>query len=372
MSWSPETRAIHAGEDREPGAPSAPPIVAASFYLSEGDPSNQPLTYARDQNPTWQALEAVLGSLEQAEAVAFASGQAAALALILALTEGRPRLVLPSEGYYKIRFLAELLAGRGVEPLVLPMGDRGAISAAVSAMPSVLWVETPSNPLLRVADLSELGDLARTTDTPLVVDNTVATPILQQPLDWGATATLTSLTKAASGHSDVVLGSVATRDARLAAQIRTWRSAGGGIPGPLSAWLALRGIRTLPLRLARQSQSAQTLARWLTLHPAIRQVFYPGLAGEAEAALVRRQMPGGGGPLLSFEVDGGAEAADAVVARARLIRPGTSFGGVESSWERRARWPLESAPPGLIRLSVGLEAEADLLEDLRRALAAVA
>ncbi len=203
----------------------------------------------------------------------------------------------------------------------------------------------------------------------MIVDNTVATGLLQRPLDHGAVASLCSLTKSASGHSDVILGAVMTRDQALADDLRSWRSIGGGIAGPAEAWLAIRGLKTLPLRIDRQSATALTLAGHLCAHPRVRAVHYPGVT-EDTLQVARAQMPRGFGPLLSFELDGTAAAADAVIATARLIVPASSFGGADSTWERRGRWRGESAPDSLIRLSAGLEPPADLLADLDHALAA--
>jgi len=220
-----------------------------------------------------------------------------------------------------------------------------------------------------VADLARLGTLAAAAGAPMIVDNTVATGLLQHPLEAGATASLYSLTKAVSGHSDVILGAVVSRDQDLVASLRAWRSSGGGIPGPFEAWLALRGLKTLPLRIARQSDSALAIARHLAAHPRVAAVHYPGVDKSTEE-LARRQMPRGFGPLLSFEVNTPSDgaAADKVVASSALIVPATSFGGVESTWERRARWPGETAPAGLIRLSVGVEPAADLINDIDQAL----
>jgi cystathionine gamma-synthase len=246
--------------------------------------------------------------------------------------------------------------------------DLAAVERELAAAPSVLWAETPTNPLLRVADLARLGALAAAAGAPMVVDNTVATGLLQRPLEAGATASLYSLTKAVSGHSDVILGAVVSRDQDLLAALRAWRSSGGGIPGPFETWLALRGLKTLPLRIARQSDSALAIARHLAGHPRVAAVHYPGV-DKSVAELARRQMPRGFGPLLSFQVSpDGADAADKVVASSRLILPATSFGGVESTWERRARWPAETAPAGLIRLSVGVEPAGDLITDIDQAL----
>jgi cystathionine beta-lyase/cystathionine gamma-synthase len=363
------TRLVHAGKARETGAPSAPPLVPASAYTSGSDPKELPYAYGRDGNAAWDALEAALGALEDARALVFASGMAAAAALVLALAADRKRLVLPHDGYYNVRKLGQQLASFGVEPVPVDEQDLDAVRDALAGPPAVLWVETPTNPFLRVLDLERLGALAAESGTPMAVDNTVATAVLQRPLDLGAGASITSLTKAASGHSDLLLGAVATRDDGLLERVRTWRNLGGGIAGPFEAWLAYRGLETLPLRIARQSETALALARHLAGHPRVTRVYYPGLE-PATLEVARRQMPYGFGPLLSFELDGDAAATDAVVAATRLIRPATSFGGVESSWERRARWPSETAPPSLIRLSVGLEAAEDLIPDLDQALAA--
>jgi cystathionine beta-lyase/cystathionine gamma-synthase len=365
-TFSAEARLIHAGTTRTRAEPAVPPLVPTSIYVSEGEPRRD-RGYGRDGNPGWEALEEALGGLEDAQAVAFASGQAASMALMLTLAKGRDRLVLPADGYYGARVLADKLrphGGNGPVPVHVDLRDLTAVARELKAAPSVLWAETPTNPLLRVADLAGLAEAAATAGAPMIVDNTTATSLLQRPLDWGAAASLYSLTKAISGHSDVIAGAVVSRDPELIADLRAWRSSGGGIPGPFEAWLALRGLKTLPLRIARQSDSALAVSRYLAGHPLVRAVHYPGLEA---TPLVARQMPDGSGPLLSFEVDSAA-AADRVVASSCLILPATSFGGVESTWERRARWPGETAPDGLIRLSVGIEPAADLIADIDEAL----
>ena len=371
-TFSAESRLIHAGTERVPGLPATPPLAPASIYVSQGTP-HPGRGYGRDGNPGWEALEQALGGLEDAEAVAFASGQAASMALMLALAPGRERIVLPEDGYYGGRVLADRLRPYSTRPVPVDLRDLAAVERELTAAPSLLWAETPTNPLLRVADLSRLGALAAAAGAPMIVDNTVATGLLQRPLDAGATASLYSLTKAISGHSDVILGAVVSRDAGLLAELKAWRSSGGGIPGPFEAWLALRGLKTLPLRIARQSASALAIAGHLAAHSRVTAVHYPGIdgpgAGTTTSELARRQMPDGFGPLLSFEVTpDSADAADKVVAASRLILPATSFGGVESTWERRARWPAETAPGGLIRLSVGVEPAADLITDIDDAL----
>ncbi len=356
----------HAGSRRRPGEPVVPPPLLATILASEGEPGDA--DYGRGGNPTWAALEDALGAIEHAQAVVFASGQAASMALMLALARDRDRILLPRDGYYNARALAERLRPNGAVLVYVDQDDLAMIERTLAGGGSVLWAESPTNPLLRVADLAALGRLAAAADAPMVVDNTVATGLLQQPLDFGAVASLCSLTKAASGHSDVLAGAVLTRDPGLADELRGWRSVGGGVLGPMEAWLALRGLKTLPLRIDRQSATAQTVAAHLATHPRVTAVHYPG--GDPETlALARAQMPRGFGPLLSFEVTGGAADADAVVAASTLIVPATSFGGVESTWERRSRWSGESAPPALIRLSVGIEPAADLIADIDRALA---
>jgi cystathionine beta-lyase/cystathionine gamma-synthase len=380
--FSAESRLIHAGTERVAGQPATPPLVPASIYVSQETPLPG-RGYGRDGNPGWEALEQALGALEDAQAVAFASGQAASMALMLALAPGRERIVLPEDGYYGGRVLADRLRPFSTRPVPVDLRDLAAVERELTAAPSLLWAETPTNPLLRVADLTRLAGLAAATGAPMVVDNTVATGLLQHPLEAGATASLYSLTKAISGHSDVILGAVVSRDAGLLAELRAWRSSGGGIPGPFEAWLTLRGLKTLPLRIARQSASALAIAGHLAGHPRVTAVHYPGIdrpgidrpgidrpgIDKAISELARRQMPDGFGPLLSFEVTpDSADAADKVVASSRLILPATSFGGVESTWERRARWPAETAPAGLIRLSVGVEPAADLITDIDHAL----
>ncbi len=366
---SAESRIVHAGTQRHPGAPATPPLVPASVYASWGEP-DPPRAYGRNGNPSWEALEQALGVLEDAEAVVFASGQAASMALMLALAKGRQQVVLPSDGYYNTRLLADWLRPHGAAPVPADLLDLAEVERHLGAGPAVLWAETPTNPLLRVADLGELARLAAAAGAPMIVDNTVATGLLQKPLELGAVASLCSLTKAASGHSDVLLGAVMTRDPELLNDLRGWRSVGGGIPGPFESWLALRGLKTLALRVARQSESALAIARHLAAHPRVRAVHYPG-TGAAALEVARRQMPRGFGPLLSFEVDGIAADADAVITASRIILPATSFGGVESAWERRARWSSETAPESLIRLSVGIEPADDLLADIDQSLAAV-
>jgi cystathionine beta-lyase/cystathionine gamma-synthase len=363
---SADAMLVHAGGRRDLGTPAVQAPVLATILASAGEPTAG--DYGRGGNPTWTALEHALGAIESAVAVVFSSGQAASMALMLALARNRDTILVPRDGYYNARTLAERLRPHGAVPVLVDLADLAAVERELAANRAVLWAESPTNPLLRVADLARLGELATAAGAPMVVDNTVATGLLQQPLELGAVASLCSLTKSASGHSDVIAGAVMTRDPGLQDELRTWRTLGGGILGPMEAWLAIRGLKTLPLRIERQSASALAVAAHLAAHPRVTAVHYPGL-GEQATSIARAQMPRGFGPLLSFEVDGTAADADAVVLASRLIVPATSFGGVESAWERRGRWPGESAPATLIRLSVGIEPPADLIADIDHALA---
>jgi cystathionine beta-lyase/cystathionine gamma-synthase len=355
----------HAGGQRALGEPVMLPPVLSTILASAGQPGAA--DYGRGDNPTWAALEQALGAVEDAQAVVFSSGQAASMALMLALASERDAILLAGDGYYNARVLAERLRPHGAAPVLVDQADLAQIERALAPGRAVLWAESPTNPLLRVADLARLGELAAAAGAPMVVDNTIATGLLQRPLDLGAVASLCSLTKSASGHSDVLAGAVMTRDQGLADELRSWRTLGGGILGPMEAWLVLRGLRTLPLRIERQSASAMAIASYLTAHPRVTAVHYPGVHGPT-LAVARAQMPRGFGPLLSFELHGTAADADAVVAAARLIVPATSFGGVESTWERRGRWAGETAPEALIRLSVGIEPAAEVIADIDRAL----
>lgn len=372
MNFSAESHLIHAGTDRQAGAPLSPPLLATSTYVSQGVP-DPARGYGRMGNPGWTAVEAAVGVIEDAGAVVFASGQAASMALMLALAEGRERIVFPGDGYYNTRAMAEKLRPHGAAAVGVDLLDLAAVAGALAAAKAVLWAETPTNPLLRVADLARLGAAAMAAGAPFVVDNTVTTGLLQKPLDFGALASVYSLTKSVSGHSDVLGGAVVSRDEELLAALRSWRTSGGGIPGPFESWLILRGMKTLPLRLERSSANARAIAEFLLAHPRVGEVYYPGTTA-ATLEVARTQMPNGHGPLLSFTLiapdgsPGTAADADAVIAASELIVPSTSFGGVESTWERRSRWAGETAPPSLIRLSAGIEPIADLLADLDRAL----
>jgi cystathionine gamma-synthase len=360
-TWHPETAAVAAGRDTSPGAPLNVPPTFASTYRDGG-----PIGYGRWDNPTWSAFEETLGALEGGHAVAFASGQAATGAVLASLPTGA--LVTLADGVYLgTRGLLQELDRNG--RLRLRQVDVTDTDVVLASLPGtdLLWLESPTNPLLGIADLPRILRAASEAGVPSVVDNTFATPLLQQPLALGATAVVHSATKYIGGHSDVLLGAVVTADPGRRDALVAYRTMHGAVPGVMEAYLALRGLRTLPVRLARQQETAGMLAAKLTGHPSVIRVRYPGLPDDPYYERARAQMSGPGA-IVSFEVDGAA-AADRLTLALRLIVGGTSLGGVETTIDRRNRWPgEEQIPPGLLRLSVGLEHPDDLWSDLHKAL----
>ncbi|MGI8873132.1 MAG: trans-sulfuration enzyme family protein [Egibacteraceae bacterium] len=365
--WSPATVAITAGRGaRRPGDPVNVPPVLSSIRLDGGD-----VAYARQGNPTWSAFEEAIGALEGGAAVAFASG-IAAIAAVLGTVPIGGVVVAPADAYTGFRALLSDLSARGrltVRPV--DIADTDATLAACRGA-ELLWVETPTNPMLAVADLPALCAGGHERGARVAVDNTFATPLLQRPLACGADVAVHSATKFIAGHSDLLLGVAVTADGALAEALETRRTLEGAVPGPFETWLALRGLRTLGVRLRQAQATAATLAERMVRHPAVTLVRYPGLAGDPGADRARRQMDGPGA-IVSFEVAGGAAAAAAACQAVRLILHATSLGGVETSMERRARQAgEEGVPPGLIRLSVGCEDAEDLWADLDAALRAAA
>ena len=345
----PETIAVVAGRPaRGPGAPLNSPIVPASTYHHGGDP-----VYGRDGNPGWAALEEALGALEHGSCVAFASGLAASSAILEELKPGAG-VVAQHAPYFGVAEQLRERASRGQIALTtLPELTPAALAATVSGA-ALVWIESPTNPMLDVVDLHAVISIARTAGALSVVDNTFATPFGQTPLELGADAVLHSATKLIGGHSDLLLGAAVMRDAASAERLRARRATTGATPGALEAYLALRGLRTLPARLARAQASARLLEGKLASHPRVARVRYPG-----------------NGTIISFETDGSAGDAETVCEACRLIVHATSLGGVETTLERRARYASErevGTPPTLIRLSVGLEHPDDLWRDLESAL----
>ena len=353
---SPATRAVALGRPaREPGAPVNTPVHLTSTYVADGA-----VNYARVSNPTWEALEEVLGSLEGGVALAFASGMAAVASLVGQVPPGgvvvAPRHVYNgTTGLLADRERAGALSVRTVEA----EDTAGIVEACDGA--DLLLLESPSNPMMELTDVVGVmrGLRQRYGDRrPLVAcDNTFATPVMQQPLRWGVDAVVHSATKYLAGHSDTLLGAVVVAEDRpdLLERVRTYRTLHGAIPGPMEAWLVLRGVRTLHVRLERASATAELLVERLEDHPAVERVRYPGF-----------------GAMVSVEVTGGEPAAEAVSAAVRVWTHSTSLGGVESQLERRRRHPLEvpSVPANLLRLSVGVEDPEDLWADLAQALEA--
>jgi cystathionine beta-lyase/cystathionine gamma-synthase len=345
---------------RRQGEPLSPPLVPASTYFVTGDPSMVPFTYGRTANPTWSALEDAYQAIGKAPCVAFASGMAACAAVIDALVPRGARVVAPADGYYALR---TLLQARGVDAHLVSSIDPEAFARAAPGA-ALVWVETPTNPGLDVIDLAATAGACREAGALLVVDNTLATAAGQDPFVFGADVVVVSATKATSGHSDAVIGIGAARTPALLEKLRMARTLGGAIPGTLEAWLCIRGLKTLDLRLARASESALVIAR--ALHERL-PVRYPGLPDHPQHALAARQMTHSG-PVLTFDL-ATRERAERFCERLEVIAEATSFGGVETTLERRARWGSDDVSPGLIRISVGLEPPDVLLADLRAALA---
>lgn len=367
---APETIAVVGGRPaRIPGAPVSPGLELSSTFVTPGDLDPGVPLYGRSDNATWVALEAVVGALEGAAegATAFASGMAAGAALFSLIPRGA-RLVMGATTYNAMLASARQRADAGDLRLTLvDMADAGAVRAA---LPGADWLfaETVSNPLLEVADVPAVCADARQHGVRVAVDNTFATPLLANPLAVGADVVLHSATKYLAGHSDVLGGVLVTADPVLHERIRDHRTLSGAIPGPFEAWLTLRGVRTLPVRLARQQATAAVLAGRLASHPAVVRVRYPGLSDDPGHAVASRTLRGFGAMIAVELAD--SHAADAVTHRVRLWVPATSLGGVESLVERRRRIPSEPAvvPEQLLRLSVGLEDADDLWADLDRAL----
>lgn len=368
-----ETIAIHAGMDvdQETGA-LAPPLHLSTTF--ERDPSGQTsrgFGYIRDANPTQTRLEHALAALEGGEAaLAFASGMAAASALLQALPPGS-HVILSDDGYYAVRRLAAELGTRwGLSVEIRPLDDLGQLRGALRQPTRLVWIETPSNPLMKIVDIAAVASLAHAAGALVVVDGTFATPALQRPLSLGADFVLHSTTKYFGGHSDVQGGALvfARRDETFE-HVEQVRRLVGGVASPFNSWLVLRGIRTLPARMRLHCDNAQRVAMFLAGHARVEAVFYPGLQAHAGHDVAARQMSGFGG-MLSFLVRGGRDEALAVTSRTRLFTRATSLGGVESLIEHRAssEGPGSTTPDHLLRLSVGLEHPDDLIEDLDAAL----
>lgn len=358
----PATIAIIAGRGpEEPGHPiNVPPVLTSIYKTGPG------ILYGRAGNPTWSAFEETVGALEGGHCVAFSSGMAAVTAVLSSLEAGS-KVVLSADSYTGSRLQLERMASKGtLEHVTVDTTDTEAVIAACEGA-ALLWLESPTNPMLSIPDIAKLAAAAHDLGANVVVDSTFATPLLQQPLELGADIVIHSASKFISGHSDLIMGLAITRDGGWYDELLRQRTLGGGIPGPLETFLALRGLRSLPVRLEKAQANASELARRLEQHPAIERVVYPGLPSHPDHELALKQMRGPGA-MLCFVVAGGAEAADEACDRVRIITHATSLGGIDTSMERRSRWEGENAPDGLIRMSVGCENIEDLWTDLTQAL----
>ncbi len=371
-----ETRAIHAGQDPDPATGAVVPPIHLATTFAQHEPGKATYEYSRSDNPTRQVLQQAVASLEgAAHGFAFASGMAAEDAVLRSLRPG-DHLIVPNDAYGGTwRLIDKVYGPMGVTHTAVALSDVEAVAAAWTPATKLVWVETPSNPLLSIADISALSAVAHDNGGRCVVDNTFATPYLQRPLELGADAVVHSTTKYLGGHSDVVGGLVAVNDDSWAEELFFIRNATGAVSSPFSDFLVLRGLKTLAVRMERHCRAAHDVAGFLLDHPRVREVRWPGLATHPGYEVAHRQMRDFGG-MVSFVVAGGAEAAKEVVARTKLFTLAESLGAVESLIEQPsvmthlsvAGSPLE-VDPALIRLSVGLETIEDLLADLEQALA---
>ena len=369
-----ETLAVHAGHKVDPATGAvAPPIYLSTTFEREAD-GRYPrgYSYSRTGNPNRQALEHCVAALEGGEAAAaFSSGSAATMTLFQALSPGA-HVIAPNDVYHgTARLLREILGPWGLETSFVDMTDPGQVERAARANTRLIWVETPSNPLLKIADIARISEIAHRAGALCACDNTWATPVLQRPFDLGADLIVHATTKYLGGHGDVLGGVLIARvEDGFFQRIRLVQTTGGAVPSPFECWLVLRGVPTLPYRMRGHSENALKVATYLSQHPAVEAVHYPGLKGHPGHEVAARQMvlPGG---MLSFQVQGGRQEAFDVAARVRVFTRATSLGGVESLIEHRAsvEGPETRTPGNLLRLSIGLEHADDLIEDLAHALA---
>jgi cystathionine gamma-synthase len=368
-----ETRAVHAGRKPEGGTRDVTPAIHLSTTFQKAGDGSLPggFLYSRTDNPNRAALEEALASLEEgAAALAFSSGNAATLALLHALSPGDHVIIGEDVFYGTAILLKNLLANWGLKYSVVNMQDPGAVERAVTAATRLIWVETPSNPLLNVTDIGATAAIARKAGALLACDNTWATPLLQLPLKLGADVVMHSVTKYLSGHSDVLSGALIFKETGpWFEKICGIQRDGGSVPSPFECWLTLRGLQTFPYRVRAQSSSAQKIAEFLTRQPAIEAVHYPGLPGHPGHRIAASQMAGFGG-MLSIQVKGGQAEAFKLAASLKLFTHATSLGGPHSLIEHRAsvEGAATRSPVNLLRISVGLEHPDDLVEDLEQAL----
>jgi cystathionine gamma-synthase len=362
----PETIAITTGRPVVgPDSELNQPISLNSTFTAGG-----PIGYGRYGNETWTALETAIGALEGGDTLSYSSGMAAVSAVFSTLPVGA-KVVASNQGYSGVMtLLGKLTEAKKIRTTLVSIADTNEVIAALDGA-DLLWLESPTNPSLDVADLPALIKAAKSHNIIVAVDNTFATALIQKPLLMGADIVMNSVTKYLAGHSDVILGSLSTNSPEHYKALEDARKFNGSIPGPFEAWLALRGIRTFPLRFQRASENALELAKRLSGHSLVTRVRYPGLPTDPQH-LKAKEFMNGFGAIVSFEYAGSASATDRVCASSKIITNATSLGGVESLWERRRRWPIESSsvPESLIRISVGCEDVDDLWADIDAALQA--
>lgn len=339
------------------------PVFASTFHLA-GDPDNTPYQYGRYSNPGWNALEHAIGELEGGTTVIFPSGMAAITAVFAALLKTGDTLILPADGYYSTADFIDLFFTKfGVHAKRVPTLEIPALDLANIKL---IFAESPSNPMLDVIDIRALSHKTKAAGTLLVIDNTTSTILGQQPLALGADISLASDTKAFSGHSDLLLGHVASKNDHLIEKIRNWRKLSGSIPGPMETWLAHRSLATLDVRLERMVNNARRVAEMLREHPTVKQIRYPGLDTDPSYSISQQQMLSPGF-IISFELEN-KTIAETFLNQLALIYQATSFGGLHSTAERRARWGGDNIAEGVIRMSIGCEHAEDLLNDISTAL----
>lgn len=372
-----ETQAVHMGNQVDPATGAVvPPIVLSTTFERQGDGTfPHGYIYTRSQNPNRQALEESLAALEGgARAMAFGSGQAATNAVFQSLKAG-DHVIVPNEAYFGTpKLVREVYSQLGINASYVDMTNVDAVQAAVTPQTKIIWMETPSNPLLSITDIAAVSEIAHRAGALAVIDNTWASPLMQQPLTLGADIVMHATTKYISGHTDALGGAlIFARDDEFTARVNMVQTLGGAVPSPFDCWLIMRGIRTLPLRVRQQTSNAQRVAEFLADHAAVETVFYPGLASHPGHALAAQQMRGGFGGMLSFNVRGSADEAMAVAANLQLFTRATSLGGIESLIEHRAsiEGPTSTTPQNLLRVSIGIEHVDDLINDLRHGLSAI-
>jgi len=384
--WGLDTLLIHANQEPDPRTGAiTPPIHPSSTFVRHRIDDDAPYRYARGANPTRAMLEAILADLEHgAGASAFGSGMAAVTAALQLLSAGDHAIVGYDCYLSTYHLFANDLPRYGITADFVDLGDLAAVRRALRPNTRMVWIETPTNPLLDIVDLQAVAAIAREAGALTVGDNTFASPYCQNPIDWGIDLVVHSTTKYLGGHSDLLGGAVIARTRELAARIADRQYYLGAVPSPFDCWLLIRGIRTLGVRMRQHMENARAVAEWLCGHPNVAHVRYPGLPDHPGHALAHRQMPGGFSGMVSFEVAGGAPAARRVSEGTRIFMLATSLGGVESlifpptAWLRTDPALLAQIPgspwarhPGLLRLSVGIESARDLIADLDRALDSV-